>query len=105
MKDAAAFKIKKNKEVEAAKASEEEKVAAFKTRNERANTESAVAKKESMKKVPDIKDEEKGIEDIDKIEKVLEEKICLKVEKAIVYEKIVEVTGICYQNWRSYYQE
>ena len=97
LKDTAAVKIKKNKEVtavrvrkgKASKALEEKEVAAVKTRKERANKESAVVKQKDEDDVPKIEDEGKYEEEI---EKVLEEKLDLKVEKAIEDEKIKKAT-------------
>ena len=40
------------------------------------------------KKIPNVKYKEMGIEEIEKIKKVLEEKNDLEVQKAIVYEKM-----------------
>ena len=56
-------------------------------------------------KILDVKDKEKGIEEVEKIEKDLEEKIYLKVEKTIAYKEILEVAAKCYDNWRKNYHE
>ena len=53
-------------------------------------------------KILDVKDKEKGIEEV---EKNLEEKIYLKVEKTIAYKEILEVAAKCYDNWRKNYHE